>query len=110
MDHHCPWLGGGCVVSPPVPSLGPTSALTGARSDQGWTNYKFFLLALWYTGILGIYSSVILFHELVAFVGEYDDVRFLAPLSHSPPSSLTRATSRALNSHQSRGRWPPCSA
>ncbi|BGP11567.1 palmitoyltransferase for Vac8p [Rhodotorula toruloides] len=60
MDHHCPWLGGGCV---------------------GWANYKFFLLALWYTGILGIYSSVVLFHELVAFVGEYDDGFELAPIS-----------------------------
>ncbi|BGP27810.1 palmitoyltransferase PFA3 [Rhodotorula toruloides] len=60
MDHHCPWLGGGCV---------------------GWANYKFFLLALWYTGILGIYSSVVLFHELVAFVGEHDDGFELAPIS-----------------------------
>jgi hypothetical protein len=54
------------------------------RDSQGWANYKFFLLALWYTGVLGIYSSVVLFHELVAFVGEYDDVRLSLP----PPPFL----------------------
>ncbi|GAA5827044.1 hypothetical protein JCM3770_002452 [Rhodotorula araucariae] len=60
MDHHCPWLGGGCV---------------------GWANYKFFLLALLYTGVLGIFLAVVLFHELVNFVDDMDDGFEMAPIS-----------------------------
>ncbi|GAA5916495.1 hypothetical protein JCM6882_001739 [Rhodosporidiobolus microsporus] len=60
MDHHCPWLGGGCV---------------------GWANYKFFLLFLLYSGAFGIFLGATLFHELVNFVDDVDNGFELAPIS-----------------------------
>ncbi|TNY22036.1 DHHC palmitoyltransferase-domain-containing protein [Rhodotorula diobovata] len=60
MDHHCPWLGGGCV---------------------GWANYKFFLLALLYTGLLGAFLAVVLFRELVNFVNDTENGFEMAPIS-----------------------------
>ncbi|GAA6034779.1 hypothetical protein JCM8097_001165 [Rhodosporidiobolus ruineniae] len=60
MDHHCPWLGGGCV---------------------GWANYKFFLLFLLYTGVFGLFVGATLFHELMSFVDDVDNGFELAPIS-----------------------------
>ena len=88
MDHHCPWLGGGCVVSLSL-SLSfplckrkrkPTETDLRSIPDtddrrQGWANYKFFLLALLYTGALGIFTAGIMFHELANYVSDIDDVR-----------------------------------
>jgi len=73
MDHHCPWLGGGCV---------------------GWANYKFFLLALLYTGLLGAFLAVVLFRELVNFVNDTENVRLprsLSRLLHTAAHATPRA-------------------
>ncbi|SCZ97873.1 BZ3500_MvSof-1268-A1-R1_Chr3-3g06426 [Microbotryum saponariae] len=59
MDHHCPWLGGGCV---------------------GWANHKFFLLFLLYSGALGIWVSATTMKELVDFVADDDQDFELAPV------------------------------
>ncbi|KDE07225.1 hypothetical protein MVLG_02448 [Microbotryum lychnidis-dioicae p1A1 Lamole] len=59
MDHHCPWLGGGCV---------------------GWANHKFFLLFLLYSSALGIWVSATTMKELVDFVADGDQDFELAPV------------------------------
>ncbi|ORY76253.1 DHHC palmitoyltransferase-domain-containing protein [Leucosporidium creatinivorum] len=59
MDHHCPWLGGGC----------------------GWANYKFFLLFLWYSGALGLFVAATTLLELIAFVSEDPNNFELAPIA-----------------------------
>ncbi|GAA5930042.1 DHHC family palmitoyltransferase [Sporobolomyces koalae] len=60
MDHHCPWLGGGCV---------------------GFANYKFFLQFLMYVGALGIYISAVCFYSLVNYTSNEPSGFEMAPIS-----------------------------
>ncbi|GAA5916714.1 DHHC family palmitoyltransferase [Sporobolomyces salmoneus] len=60
MDHHCPWLGGGCA---------------------GYANYKFFLLFLLYTGALGIYIACVCFYSLVNYTSNEPSGFEMAPIS-----------------------------
>ncbi|GAA6013796.1 hypothetical protein JCM11491_005102 [Sporobolomyces phaffii] len=60
MDHHCPWLGGGCV---------------------GYANYKFFVQFLLYTGLLGIYVSIVCFYSLVHYTSDEPSGYEMAPIS-----------------------------
>ncbi|GAA6059176.1 hypothetical protein JCM10212_005521 [Sporobolomyces blumeae] len=60
LDHHCPWLGGACI---------------------GFANYKFFILFLLYTGLLGLFVGVFSFRELINFVDDSADGFEMAPIS-----------------------------
>ncbi|GAA5875042.1 hypothetical protein JCM16303_004992 [Sporobolomyces ruberrimus] len=60
MDHHCPWLGGGCA---------------------GYATYKFFLQFLLYTGALGIYIAVVCFYFLINYTSNEPSGFEMAPIS-----------------------------
>ncbi|GAA5958588.1 hypothetical protein JCM3765_006682 [Sporobolomyces pararoseus] len=60
MDHHCPWLGGGCA---------------------GYANYKFFVQFLLYTGALGIYISFVCFYSLINYTSNEPSGYEMAPIS-----------------------------
>jgi hypothetical protein len=50
------------------------AALSDDNCGQGWANYKFFLLFLWYSSALGLYVALISLLELMNFVVAGPDV------------------------------------
>lgn len=53
---------------------------------QGWANYKFFLLFLWYSGALGMFVASTTIYELINFVDSGPNV------SWGPVRILRRCT------------------